>query len=151
MSDQKVLQLFLFVFKYQLSPCCENWSIAEQGLFCIGMILREKIAAVKSKALAWSRCSVFLLSSLKLFMLDHEQPTSSPAFPAAGTLQWDDNPAFAITMFSHVVWFYKSNIVLSLQEQQQQQDRLQIAMLAEVSKYLIVWQCWTNSKLIFTL
>lgn len=41
-------------------------------------------------------------------------------------------------MFSHVVRFYKSNIVLSLQEQQQQQDRLQIAMLAEVSKYLIV-------------
>lgn len=46
--------VILVHLKYQLSPCCENRSIAEQGFFfffCLRVILREKIAAVKSKAL----------------------------------------------------------------------------------------------------
>lgn len=132
--------------KYQLSPCCENWSIAEQGFFFFLHWLnpKRKGCCCEKQSLG---LVMFLLSSLKLFMLDHEQPTSSPAYPGAEACGETIILRLPSQCLSHIAWFYQSNTVLSLQEKQQQG----IAMVAEVSKCPIIWQWWTNSKLIFTL
>lgn len=75
---------------------------------------------------------------IKAFRVRPQAAHIITSFSCCWSLQWDHNPAIAITVSSPVMWFYKSNTVLSLQEQQQQEDRLQIAMLAEVNKYPVV-------------
>lgn len=51
---------------------------------------------------------MFLLSSLKLFMLDHEQPTSSPAYPGAEACGETIILRLPSQCLSRIAWFYQS-------------------------------------------
>lgn len=51
MSDQKVPPLFLFILNISYPLAVKTDPLQNKDFFCIGLILREKIAAVKSKAL----------------------------------------------------------------------------------------------------
>lgn len=120
MSDLKVPQLFLFILNISYPLAVKTDLLQNKLVFALRQSNPKRNDCCCENQNTWSCSSVFLFSSLKLSVLDCEQPASSSAFPAARTC----SETIILHLLSQCLPlrcdFYKSNIVLSLQEKQQQ-------------------------------